>query len=134
MKFKISKDRRTLTIFTQGSERRELKRLGDEIQQDATMFAFLEPLVCNSELEWIPEGVTGDLTSAPMLGILGDEMPIETIREQVKSRFGTIPCGFDGHFHLYQPILERWAYLAYQLRSPLVDLRDTGNAVFTNGE
>ena len=130
MKFKISKDRRTLTIFTQGSERRELKRLGDEIQQDKTMLEFLEPLVCNSELQWVTEQTSGDLTSAPMLGILGDEMTALKINQAVPRHYGMIQCGFWNGKAQFQPILERWAYMPYGLRSPIVDLRDKGKAIF----
>ena len=69
------------------------------------MADILEPITCNSELEWTSSEHTGDLTDAPMLGILqhGDGDPV---------------------------IVERWAFMDYQVRSVLEDLRDKGEAVF----
>ena len=42
---------------------------------DDFLHELLEPLVANDEYAWLPDGCTGDLTSAPMLGVLGDEIP-----------------------------------------------------------
>jgi len=113
MKYSISPDRSRLTITADAAERCELRQLtecGDGICSDATMVSFLESITCNSELDWIPEGETGDLTSAPMLGI----------REWEPMK------------HEYV-VLERWAWLDYQVRSLLEDLRDNGEAVLVGG-
>jgi hypothetical protein len=83
----------------------------------------LESLIANSELEWIPEGVTGDLTSAPMLGILGAEQESET------GPHGAIPSSSDR----FQPILKRWAYMNYAVRSFVTDLLENGLCVFQGG-
>jgi hypothetical protein len=107
MKHTISPDRKTLTIHVDDAEREELRELGQGIHQDQEMFEFLEPLICNSELEWINPADTGDLTDAPMLGI----------------RF------FDNESR-QETILERWAFMSYQVRSVLEDLRDKGEAIF----
>lgn len=129
MKYKISKDRKTLTITATAKERRELKRTRpNSIGTDTAMYEVFEPLVCNSELEWINPVHTGDLTSAPMLGILGEEGDKD--RTVFLENYGLIVTGHDGHNTMAQPILERWAFMDYQVRSVLEDLRDTGKAVF----
>lgn len=107
MKHTITQDRKTLTITIDEKEREELHRLEELIHQDSTMLDFLEPLTTNSELEWINPADTGDLTSAPMLGI----------------RFFNNETRQD-------TILERWAFMDYQVRSVLEDLRDNGSVTF----
>lgn len=105
MKYEISQDRKQLTIIADDDDREMLREMDDaHIQADTTMFDYFEWLVCNSELEWLSPEETGDLTSAPMLGI----------RNQRNA------------------IIDRWAFMDYQLRSPLCDLRDTGKAVFVS--
>lgn len=130
MKYTISEDRRTLTITVDEREQKELRDWPQE--HEGT-----ERLVCNSELEWIPEGSTGDLTSAPMLGILGEESTIEQIEQMAKSKPGIYGSRLCGHWEgkdRHQPILERWCFMDYQVRSVLEDLHDKGCAVFVNGE
>lgn len=106
MKYEISQDRKTLTIIAADDDRAMLREMDEaHIQADTTLFDYFEWLVCNSELEWISPEETGDLTSAPMLG--------------TRTR--------------HNAIIERWAFMDYQLRSPLCDLRDTGKAVFVGG-
>ena len=86
----------------------------------------LESLTCNSELTWIDPSDTGDLTDAPMLGILGDE------RHQASGPCGVVHTGRDAGGNTFTPILERWAFMDYQLRTFLDDLTDTGKAVFVS--
>ena len=102
MKYKISKDRKKLTLTVDLLEIDLLKRLGEEINSDRAMYDWFEALVCNSELEWINPADTGDLTDAPMLGIWQDD----------------------------RMSVERWAFMDYQVRSVLADLRDKGEVVF----
>lgn len=111
MKHKISEDRSRLTITIDDSERAELREMGDTIQQDATMHDFLEPLACNSDLEWIDPSETGDLTGAPMLGF--------------RTFMQVNPHG---------NVISRWAFMDYQTRSVLEDLRDKGECVFVGGD
>ena len=110
MKYTITPDRKRLTITVDDQERQHLREL-EQIERDHAMTGFLEPLTCNSDLEWINPADTGDLTDAPMLGIrfFNNETRKETV-------------------------LERWAFMDYQVRSVLEDLRDKGEAIFTNGE
>jgi len=134
MKHTISPDRQKLTIKISDDEQRILYELGDDIHQDLTMTDFLEPLT-RKELEWINPMNTGDLTSAPMLGILGDEMTIEEIEVAANSKpgiFGSVIFGHSGGKDLHQPILERWAFADYQVRSVLQNLRDYGRVVFVD--
>jgi len=127
MRHIISPDRKTLTILIDADEQAELFECA-EIQSDSAMTDFFERLTCNSELQWIPEGVTGDLTSAPMLGILGQPQVTHN------GPYGSIPCGrwsenktvVDWH----QPVLERWIFAQYETVSVLETLRDNGQALF----
>ena len=66
-----------LVITVTPEERAELCDLISEpgFDSDETMHDILEPLVTNDAFVWIDPAVTGDLTSAPMLAVLGDEQP-----------------------------------------------------------
>lgn len=72
---------------------------------DATMIDQLGDLLANSEYDWVDPSETGDLTSAPMLGI----------REE------------DGS------VIKRWAFMDYQVRCVLEDLVDKGECIFVSG-
>jgi len=112
----------------------ELRRMRDEpdFQSDSVMYDAFESMVCNSELQWINPADTGDLTDAPMLGILGEEGTKEyTV---FLENYGLVETGSDGHWTMVQPTLKRWAFMDYQLRSPLEDLANKGEAVFVSGE
>jgi hypothetical protein len=96
---------------------------------DQNMYDILEPLTANSELEWVDAEHTGDLTSAPILGILG---PDQTSR---RGPFGAIHVGrWENDAGMlrdwYQPIQMRWGYEPYALRSPVDDLADDGEVIF----
>ena len=128
MNHKISDDRTTLTISADLAERESLHELGDEIHQDAIMHNVFEPLICNSELEWIDPKSTGDLTSAPMLGILGKTKNADHV---------PFPCLNMGHWDGRDwacKIASRWAFMDYQVRSVLEDLRDNGEVIFVGGD
>lgn len=130
MTYKISDDRKTLTISVDEAEQKELREI-ESIGADSTMHDFLEPLTSNSELEWIDPADTGDLTDAPMLGILGeDQVRMQGVNPS--GPYGIIKTGFNGTADTFQPILERWAFMDYQVRSALEDLRDKGEAIFTS--
>lgn len=119
-----------LTIIVDDVERMELQELKlelqDEFRSDRAIHDFLEPLISNSELQWIDPSDTGDLTDAPMLGILG-----ETI-DKNEGPFGAVHVGHWDDKDWYQPILQRWAYMDYQVRSPLSDLLAIGWANFVS--
>jgi hypothetical protein len=128
MNFTISPDRKTLTIFADEPEREALRGFSEAIQQDAMLHDVLEPLTCNSELQWVRPEDTGDLTDAPMLGIFGP------VSDAAHVPFPSVNVGhWDGR-DWAQKIESRWAFMDYQVRSPLEDLRDKGQAVFVGGD
>ena len=137
MKYEISQDRHRLTFTVAAEEQKLLRLLSEEdpdgFCSDNTMYEWFEGLTCNSDLYWIPEDVTDDLTSAPMLGIESREMTEQQIKEASIQYYGLIDAGFCDGAQQYLPVLERWAYEPYQIRSPLQDLRDHGCCVFIDG-
>jgi hypothetical protein len=98
-----------LVITVDADEQTELKELREDeesfFHSDQTMHDQLEPLTCNSELNFVDPADTGDLTDAPMLGILDED----------------------------DKIVNRWAFMDYQVRSLLDDLADKGRAVLVGG-
>jgi hypothetical protein len=153
MNYTISPDNRTLTLTVSPEERAVLKEVADYNQKtgypgfyDTDEQDALEGLIANSELDWINPVDTGDLTAAPLLGILGAVFS-ESGRDGVAfpSLFGWVHVGryerrennqeiphngeIEDHF---QPILQRWGYSHYQIRSFLTDLMETGKAEFLN--
>jgi hypothetical protein len=98
-----------LVITVDADEQTELKELREDeesfFHSDQTMYDQLEPLTCNSELNFVDPADTGDLTDAPMLGILDED----------------------------DKIVNRWAFMDYQVRSLLDDLADKGRAVLVGG-
>jgi len=130
MKHTFSQARNLLTISADESERAELREMSD-IQSDKATHEFFERLICNSELQWVNAEDTGDLTAAPMLAILGDPVT----KDKIPQAIGVILAGHYGnppqdHYH---PIVERWAFMAYETQSVLEALRDNGAVVFTSG-
>jgi len=115
VKYTISNDRTRLTITADEREREELRNIqecGGDCQCDVSMHDYFEKLCANSELEWVFPEHTGDLTDAPMLGV----------------------CDWSNQGTSDTPsIIERWAFMDYQVRSVLEDLRDKGEAVFVGG-
>jgi hypothetical protein len=101
------------------------------------MHELLEPLVQNDDYTWLPEGCTGDLTSAPMLGVLGDEIAGPDDAENALGT-GLVHVGRWHHEgrprQMYQPVLKRWAFMAYQVTSPQRDLAEAGQCVWDGGD
>ncbi len=99
------------------------------------MHELLEPLVTDDELAWLPEGCTDDLTSAPMLGVLGEEM---SGPDGDALGMGLVHVGCWNHEgrlqQFYQPVLKRWAFMSYQVTSPQRELAETGKCVWDGGE
>jgi hypothetical protein len=131
----ISPDRRTLTIHADAAARVELMEMREEhpaFSSDDAMAEAFEHLLCNSELRWILPEVCGDLTNAPILGIVGEAEPRNTSRDgdgAVWVGHGPDKEGFARPW--VEPVLERWGFSPYQLHSPLSDLLEKGFAVFT---
>jgi hypothetical protein len=140
MKHEISEDRSKLTIFFTDKEREELRELPEAIEpgsrhtihSNATMCDYLEPLTCNSELEWTDSDITGDLTDAPMLAIFGEDERLPIGKEWDVLQ-GTMLAGRHGGNTWVRPVLERWLFADYMVRSVLEVLRDYGQVVFIGG-
>ena len=111
MRYELNKSRSCLTIKADDEERSKLheaaKSNPDFLSEDFER-SFLEPLTCNSELNWIRADETGDMTDAPMLGM----------REAQKDE---------------ELVTERWIFTNYERRSILEDLRDNGQAFLSGG-
>ena len=110
--YRISADRNSLRLFADEDARAELRSeyyvdnlvgFTAEAETDA-----LEWLLCNSELSWVSAVDTGDLTEAPLLGI--------------------VDYGPDGSVK----VLERWGYEPYQVKSFLHDLMLDGETTFSD--
>jgi hypothetical protein len=110
MQYTINETRSRLTIHADPDDRARLAEIkADDPDEWGTTMSegeILESLICNSELQWINPADTGDLTGAPMIGIRGED----------------------------ETILERWAFMSYEVRSFCDDLLTTGEAVFINGD
>jgi hypothetical protein len=119
-------DRSKLILIADADAKEQLIELVADKGQDDAEIEALDHLTSNSELQWIDPADTGALTDAPILGILGDESHRE------HGPFGNVPCGKDADGALYQPILERWGFEPYQVRSFITDLIVDGKAVFIN--
>lgn len=116
----------TLFIIADEDAQNALKEMMEEpdFQSDATLYDAFEQLIANSELMWVHPEDTGDLTNAPLLGILGE------MSEDKTGPYGFVDAGQDDKTSYYHPIVNRWGFEPYQLRSPLEDLANTGKAVF----
>jgi hypothetical protein len=123
-----------LVISISSRERNSLDRQRGKLgfDSDAFMHRLLEPIVTDS-LTWLPEGCTDDLTSAPMLGILGEAMPgPDDLQDAVG--MGLVHVGWQKGRQMYRPVLKRWAFMGYAVTSPQSDLAETGRCVWDGGE
>jgi len=114
MNHSISSQRNILTLTVDKQEQLDLISVrsmdaeempGMEWGSDSQLYYWFEDLIANSELEWIDPSETGDLTSAPMLGIRGDG----------------------------DAIYERWAYMIYETHYILDDLIEKGSVILVGG-
>jgi hypothetical protein len=112
------------------------QRRDQTFDSDRFMHDLLEPLVTDS-FAWLPEGCTDDLTSAPMLGVLGEAMPGPDDPQDAVG-MGLVHVGrwqHEGRLRqMYQPVLRRWAFMEYQITSPQRQLADTGRCVWDGGD
>lgn len=134
---KYTYDATSLTLFADEEDKAMIRELiAEEMSRgvDAEYDA-LEHLICNSELSWISPTDTGDLTSAPMLGIEGgddyafhEDPPEGCMGSKYSGRWEDM----DGVLRdWWSPIMAKWAFTDYQIRSFLDDLLETGEARFT---
>ena len=129
IKYQINKDAGTLTLAADDAARAEIRELVEEEMDRGWQWLeveALEILIANSELQWLEPSDTGGLTDAPILGVIGEETREKT------GPFGAVHVGGDEKGPIFSPILERWGYMDYAVRSFLEDLAETGKAVFVN--
>jgi hypothetical protein len=117
--------------------RHEKRRCEPPFDSDAFLHELLEQLVTSDEFTWLSEACTGDLISAPMLAILGDEMPGP---DDTDDTLGTglvhVGCWTQGGRlrQMYQPVLKRWGFMDYQITSPQRELAETGECTWQGGD
>ena len=126
IKYEISQDRSTLTLIASDTARADIADLFSDGLRPLDEIDSLERLMANSELMWLDPEETGDLTDAPIIGSIGDP------QDKDAGPYGAALCGFWNGRQWYRPILERWGYPQYQVKSFLKDLLDTGRAEFRN--
>lgn len=102
MKHYFNSDRSKLIIEIDDKERADILDNFKDLNSDSALADFLEPLICNSELNWTSGDITGDLTDAPMLGIYDEN----------------------------DKIGDRWAFMDYQVVSVLQTLVNNKKVVF----
>ena len=132
IKYTIDKDAGTLILTADEETRKEIRELVEDEREKGWQWLEVEALdwlTSNSELQWVTALDTGDMTDAPMLGIVASED--EETREN-RGPFGAVYVGRDKKGPIYAPILERWGFMDYAVRSFLEDLMNAGEAVFVN--
>ena len=135
MKHEFNEDRSQLILLLDGEERESLRELLEDRHRGwlEVEAEFMADYLANCELDWVDPADTGDLTAAPMLGITGgDDDVIGESDPLPENCYGRQLVGaWDGQ-QRYVPILERWGFMSYALRSFLSDLAADGRAVFVN--
>ncbi len=129
-------EQRRLAAYMRRSEAGELGSHEPTFGSDDFLYDLLESMFSDDSFTWLPEGTTGDMTSAPMIGILGDEMPGPAPGRAQCS--GLYPCGrweVGGHLReMYQPVLQRWAFMDYAVTSPQRELAEHGRCEWQGGD
>ena len=132
MKATLNEDGSILRITVDDEERQllqEEKQNNEDFESDNFMHDLFETLIGNSEYEWVGPEVVGDLTSAPILGIWGEEIEVgDEIQEEIGS--GWRITGANGKKRFGQQIQNRWGFMAYQITSVQSELAEKGVAVF----
>jgi hypothetical protein len=138
--YTISEDRTQLILSVDSDTQKQLVELRDDEEKLREVFTsdliwgtticeceILEQMIANSELQFLDAADTSDLTGAPILGIYD----LEENKSRVQSGpHGASHIGGDTGGAWYLPIVERWGYPNYQIRTFLDDLADKGEAVF----
>jgi hypothetical protein len=127
MNHSISPGRSLLTLSLCPADEHALLLIDDQDDRNKEVADWLEAMLANCELQWVFPEETGDLTNCPMLGILGEATPKKT---------GPYGCRLCGHWDgkdQYQPILERWGFMNYQMSDPIQELAQNDKVTFWNG-
>ena len=128
---------RTEQSALQAAKRQDEKgRCHPPFDSDSFLHKLLEEMTAN-EYTWLPEGCTDDLTSAPMLGVLGEEMPGPDDAVDATG-MGLVHVGHRSHEgrlrQMYQPVLRRWAFMSYAVTSPQRELTEAGSCTWDGGD
>jgi len=138
MKWRID-DHGRLVITVTKKEQRPLQaaqRHDKSFDSDAFLHDLLEPIVTNG-FTWLPEGCTDDLTSAPMIGVLGDQITgPDDPQDAIGMSLVHVGCWHHkGRLRqMYQPVLKRWAFMSYAVTSPQRELAENGECVWEGGD
>jgi hypothetical protein len=138
MKWHVDEHGKLVITVTKKQQRslQAAQRRDQSFDSDAFMHELLEPLVTDG-FAWLPTGCTDDLTGAPMLGILGEEMPGPDDRQDAVG-MGLVHVGRWNHQgrlrQMYEPVLRRWAFMDYQTTNPQRELADSGRCVWEGGD
>jgi hypothetical protein len=133
----ITATRREQRFLKAAQRRDQTGQCEPSFDSEEFMHELLEPMVANDEYIWLCDGCTDDLTSAPMLGVLGDEMPgPDDTGDAMGMGLPHIGCWtHEGRLRqMYQPVLKRWAFMSYQVSSPQRELADSGKCVWDGGD
>lgn len=122
-----------LKISITTREQRALNTLkhNDDFGTDRLLREVLEPLICNSEYEFIQPEEIEALTSSPCLGVLGEERPLRD--GETPGRGGNRLAGYWNGTQRVQDITKAWAFMDYAVRNPLQDLLDKREVIFQHG-
>jgi len=124
LNYEIQDNRLIITV----NAKNQTKICGLDFNSTSVLYDVFENMIGNSELDWINPQDTGDLTDAPMLGILGEEGILQ--HTVFLENYGLVETGSDNYWKMVRPILNRWAFMDYQVRTPLQDLAEKGQVVF----
>lgn len=101
----------------------------DDFDGDGVMFDLLEGFIANSEWDWVQPEEIGALTNAPILGTFGQSEP--SVGGRLAGRWrdeaGVMQTWYD-------PVLEAYAFMDYQVRSLQSVLLEKGEAFLTSGK
>ena len=129
-----------LRISVTPDEQQVLREVRDEDPEafgsDRMMADVFEPLICNSELDWILPEEVGALTSAPLLAILGEPHQMVQCEETraLASRLVGRWENDQGELVDWSQDVERvWGYMDYALRGPQEVLAAQGATVCQAG-
>jgi hypothetical protein len=116
--------------FCKGDLAEALANDPDQFDRDDLMHDVLSPLVENGEYEWTRPEFCGALTSAPMLAVYGEEIPLP---EGADSRYFNVVYSGRGATH-YAPVEKCWGYMEYAITSPQREMLERGFCIFTSGQ
>jgi hypothetical protein len=133
----ISVTKREQRALQAEQRRDEQGRCDPPFESDAFLHGLLEPMTANGAFTRLPDGCTDDLTNAPMLGVIGAEMPGPDDPQDAIG-MGLVHVGrwtHEGRFRaMYSPVLKRWAFMNYQVTTPQRELAETGSCIWEGGD